>query len=137
MREEEICFRPIGWVRTKAREIPRHYSVSNVRGELHILPKYEKGLKDIKPGEEIYVIFHFHLSPPFEEKYLVQEPPHLPGVKLGVFSTCSPRRPNAIGLSVLKVLKVRGTILEVERIDMYDGTPILDLKPFKPPHPVK
>ncbi|NPB10103.1 MAG: tRNA (N6-threonylcarbamoyladenosine(37)-N6)-methyltransferase TrmO [Thermodesulfobacteria bacterium] len=135
--QEEICFRPIGWVRTEAREIPRHHSVSNVRGEIHILPKYEKGLKDIKPGDEIYVIFHFHLSPPFEEKDLVQEPPHLPGVKLGVFSTCSPRRPNPIGLSVLKVIRVRGNVLEVERIDMFDGTPVLDIKPFKPPQAVK
>ena len=56
---EEICFRPIGWVKTDAKTVPRHWSVSQVRGELHILPKYEKGLKDIKPGDEIIrMIWH-------------------------------------------------------------------------------
>ncbi len=129
---EEICFRPIGWVRTEAKEVPRFYKISKVRGEIHILPRYKLGLKDIRAGDEICVIFHFHKSPPFDEKkHLIQEPPHRPGEKKGVFSTCSPVRPNAIGLSVLKVLGVRENVLEVERLDMFDGTPVLDIKPYK------
>ncbi len=128
---EEICYHPIGWVRTKAKTVPRFFTISKVRGELHILPKYQLGLKDIKPGDEICVIFHFHKSKKFEERHLIQEPPHRPGEKKGVFSTCSPVRPNPIGLSVLKVLSVKGNVLEVERLDMFDGTPVLDIKPFK------
>ncbi len=129
---EEICFQPIGWVKTEAKEVPRFYKISKVRGEIHILPKYQLGLKDIKPGEEICVLFHFHKSPPFDlKRHLIQEPPHRPGEKKGVFSTCSPVRPNAIGLSVLKVLEINENVLKVERLDMFDGTPILDIKPYK------
>ncbi len=130
-KPDKICYQPIGWVKTEAREVPRFYKISKVKGELHILPKYQPGLKDIKPGEKICVLFHFHKSPPFEEKHLIQEPPHRPGEKRGVFSTCSPVRPNAIGLSVLKVLEVNGNVLKVEGLDMLDGTPILDIKPYK------
>ncbi len=127
---EKFVFKPIGYVRTDTQEIPRHWSYSEVEGELVIFPEYEKGLKDIKPGDRIVVLFVFHKSPEFEEKYLIQKPPHR-NEYLGVFSTCSPRRPNPIGLSVLDVLEVKGNVIRVKRIDMFDGTPILDIKPFK------
>ncbi|AEH45964.1 Uncharacterized protein family UPF0066 [Thermodesulfatator indicus DSM 15286] len=130
--QKKFCFEPIGWVHTEAKEVPRFYSISRVKGELHILPKYKVGLKDIKPGDYLWVLFAFHKSPPFDpEKHMVQEPPHRPGEKRGVFSTCSPVRPNPIGLSRVKVLKVRENIIEVEGLDMLDGTPIFDLKPYK------
>lgn len=125
---KEIVFKPIGYVRTKESEIPRHWTVSEVEGELVIDPEYQEGIRDIKPGEELVVIFYFHQSPPFTLEYLVQKPPHL-NERKGVFSTCSPIRPNPIGLSVLKVLEVKENIIKVRRLDMFDGTPILDLKP--------
>lgn len=127
---EEYIFRPIGYVRTEAKEIPRHWSISEVTGELVIHPEYKEGLRDIKPGEKIVVLFCFHRSPPFTQDKLIQKPPHR-SEKKGVFSTCSPIRPNPIGLSVLEVLEVRGNIIKVKGLDMFDGTPILDIKPYK------
>jgi tRNA-Thr(GGU) m(6)t(6)A37 methyltransferase TsaA len=124
-----VVLEPIGVVRTEAAEIPHHWSVSDVEGTLVIDEAYREGLKDIRPGDRIVVIFHFHRSPPFSSEYLVQKPPHREQ-RMGVFSICSPRRPNPIGLSVLEVLETDGTRIRVKGVDMLDGTPILDIKPF-------
>jgi tRNA-Thr(GGU) m(6)t(6)A37 methyltransferase TsaA len=125
-----IELRPIGFVRTEKRSagIPRHWSFSEVEGKLEISKQYQKGLKDIRPGQQIVVLFHFHRSPAFGAHFLVQTPPHR-SEPLGVFSICSPNRPNPIGLSVVEVLEVEENILWVKGLDMYDGTPILDIKP--------
>lgn len=127
-----IVMEPIGVVRTTAEKVPRHYTVSDIEGSLMILEKYREGLRDIKPGQKIVVLFCFDKSQPFSPDLLVQTPPHR-NEALGVFSICSPRRPNPIGLSVLEVLSVEGSTVHVKGIDMYDGTPILDLKPFITP----
>ncbi len=124
----EVILTPIGTVRTEATSLPRHWSLSEVTGTLEIDPGYLQGLKDIHPGQRIVVLFCFHRSPPFSESLLVQTPPHRDR-PMGVFSICSPRRPNPIGLSVVTVTAVDGNRIEVRGIDMYDGTPILDIKP--------
>jgi tRNA-Thr(GGU) m(6)t(6)A37 methyltransferase TsaA len=124
-----IAFEPIGTAHTMADSIPRHWTVSDVKGTLVIDPHYTGGLADIAAGQRIVVLFHFHQSPPFTPELLTQTPPHRKR-SLGVFSICSPRRPNAIGLSVLEVLAVDGNVLTVRCMDMIDGTPILDIKPF-------
>jgi tRNA-Thr(GGU) m(6)t(6)A37 methyltransferase TsaA len=122
--------KPIGVVHTDTidKAIPRHWSVSDIRGRIELDPEYTAGLEDMVPGQEIVVLFAFHQSPPFSSKRLKQTPPHKSGPK-GVFSICSPVRPNPIGLSVVRVLAVSGTVIEVEGIDMLDGTPVLDIKP--------
>ncbi len=123
-----IVLEPIGFVRTDAEEIPRHWSVSDVEGKLVIAEEYLEGLKDIEPGQRIVVIFSFHRSPEFTPRFLRQTPPH--GAKeMGVFSICSPVRPNPIGMSVLEVLEVEDTTVHVRRLDMLEATPILDIKP--------
>ena len=124
-----IELEPIGFVRTDAKEIPRHWRISDVEGALIINEKYREGLKDIEPGQRIVVIFNFHRSPEFSSRLLRQTPPHS-GEEMGVFSICSPIRPNPIGMSILEVLKVEGTTLHVKRLDMLEGTPILDIKPY-------
>lgn len=125
---------PIGFVENKAATVPRHCSVSTLEGRLVIDPQYQEGLRDIQPGQQLVVLFYFDRSPPFTPDRLVQKPPHV-NKKLGVFSICSPIRPNPLGLSVLKVLAVQGNVILVKGLDMLDGTPILDLKPFVPPPP--
>ncbi len=120
----------IGTLRTTSQEVPRHWTVSELEGTLHIDPEYQEGLKDIAPGQQIVVLFHFHKSPPFDSSMLIQTPPHRKGERVGVFSICSPRRPNPIGLSVLEVLQVQGSTIRVKGVDTFDGTPILDIKPF-------
>ncbi len=124
-----IELKPIGFVRTDAKEIPRHWSISDVEGTLVIDEKYLEGLKDIEPGQRIVVIFNFHRSPEFTSRFLRQMPPHR-GKEMGVFSICSPIRPNPIGMSILEVLGVEGTSIHVKRLDMLEGTPILDIKPY-------
>lgn len=126
----EFKLSPIGFVRNEAKEVPRHWTVSEDEGVLDIEPQYREGLKDIQAGQRIVVIFLFHKSPPFDESFLVQTPPHRQGERVGVFSICSPRRPNPIGLSVFEVLGVEGTRIRVKGLDTLDGTPILDIKPY-------
>ena len=123
-----IEMKPIGFVSTAAEEVPRSWSVSDVEGALVIDEIYLKGLRDIKPGQRIYVIFHFHLSPKFTSQFMRIKPPNC-AKKVGVFSTRSPSRPNPIGLSLLEVLGIDGNVIHVKRLDMVDKTPILDIKP--------
>ena len=127
---KDIVFSPIGFVRTEASDIPKHFSISSVRGELVLKEDYLHGLKDICVGQDLVVIFCFHKSPPFTKDLLEQRPPHRDHPK-GVFSICSPVRPNGIGLSVVEVIGIERNVVEVNHIDMLDGTPILDLKPHK------
>ncbi len=119
---------PIGFVRCEAEKVPRHWTVSHLTGILEIEEKYTVGIRDIHKDQKIVVIFHFHRSEGFDEDCLIQTPP-AHGEERGVFSTCSPRRPNPIGFSVLTVLGVEGSKIHVKGLDMMDGTPILDIKP--------
>ena len=124
-----IVMKPIGFIRTDVVKVPRHWSVSDAEGTLVIDEKYLQGLEDISVGERIVVIFHFHQSQGFSPQFLRQTPPHRVE-PLGVFSICSPIRPNPIGMSVLKVLGIKGNTIHFKGLDMIDGTPVLDIKPF-------
>jgi len=123
-----IAMEPIGFVSTDAKIIPRSWAVSDVEGDLVINESYMEGLRDIKPGQRINVIFHFHQSPKFTSEFLRIKPP-MSEEKVGVFSTHSPFRPNPIGLSLLQVLRIDSNVIRIRRLDMLDGTPILDIKP--------
>lgn len=123
-----IEMEPIGTVSTDAQDIPRSWTVSDLEGALIIDEAYLEGMSDIKPGQRIFVIFHFHKSPKFSSQYLRIKPP-IRKDKLGVFSTHSQYRPNPIGLSLLEVLRVEGSNIHVKGLDMLDKTPILDIKP--------
>jgi len=123
-----IEFKPIGYVKTDVEKIPRHWTVSDVEGILIIEEQYKEGLTDIKPGEKIVVLFHFHKSQAFDSSFLRRKPRHHKEIK-GVFSLCSPIRPNPIGLSILEVLEINDTEIHVKGIDMINNTPILDIKP--------
>lgn len=123
-----IELRKIGFVRTSAAELPRHWSVSDVEGTLVIDEEYSEGIRDIRAGQRIVVIFAFHRSPGFSPQYLRQTSGQY-GSEMGVFSTCSPIRPNPIGMSVVEVIRIRDANIDVRRLDMLDGTPILDIKP--------
>jgi tRNA-Thr(GGU) m(6)t(6)A37 methyltransferase TsaA len=120
---------PIGFVHTKEGDVPRHWSISDLEGTLEIDKKYKEGLKDIKKGQKIILLFNFDRSDKFSSFFLTQRPPSS-NEKRGVFSICSPRRPNPIGMSVLDVLDICGNIITVKGVDMLNRTPILDIKPF-------
>ena len=123
-----IEMNPIGFVSTDRKDIPRSWKVSDVEGTLVLDEAYLEGLRDIKPGQRIYVIFHFHKSPKFTDRFMRIKPP-AHDREVGVFSTHSPFRPNPIGLSLLEVLGIEGAVIRVKGLDMVDQTPILDIKP--------
>ena len=123
-----IEIEPIGFVSTDAEELPRSCTVSDVEGTLVIDEMYQEALRDIKAGQRIFVVFHFHKSPKFTSQFMRIKPP-IRDKKVGVFSTHSPFRPNPIGLSLLEVLGIDGNIVRVKGLDMVDKTPILDIKP--------
>jgi len=122
-----IEFEPIGFVSTDVAKVPRHWTVSEAEGTIVISDQYTEGLKDIKAGQSIVVLFYFHKSPRFTPDLLVQT--HRSNKRMGVFSICSPIRPNPIGMSVVAVLGVEGHTIKIKDLDMLDGTPILDIKP--------
>jgi tRNA (adenine37-N6)-methyltransferase len=124
-----IEFKTIGFVETNAATVPRHWTLSDVTGRIVIDKAYTKGMQDIQKGQDIMVIFYFHQSSEFTLNHLIQKPPHR-SEQLGVFSTCSPIRPNPIGMSVLRVIDIKENVIHVKGLDMVDGTPILDIKPL-------
>jgi tRNA (adenine37-N6)-methyltransferase len=129
-RPMDIRYTPIGVMHCgleKPSDAPRFYSISDVRGTIEIFEPYLEGLDSLAEYERIVVLFHFHLSKGFDLK---QKGPS--GRVKGVFSLCSPMRPNPIGMSILKLEGVELPFLHVANIDLVDGTPILDIKPYKP-----
>jgi tRNA (adenine37-N6)-methyltransferase len=121
---------PIGYARTPfvdAQGIPKGPGAAHsAEGTLEILPELEAGLQDIEGFSHLYVIWEFHRSEGFELTGVppTDDRPH------GVFATRSPRRPNAIGLTVVELLRREGASLYVRGVDMLDGTPLLDIKPY-------
>ena len=122
--------RTIGYVTTpygKTQEIPKGFGAKHdAEGVIEIVPEFEAGLTDIEGFSHLFIIWVFDRSEGFE---LLGTPP-IDDRPHGVFSTRSPRRPNPIGLTVVELLSREGRRLRVRGVDMLDGTPILDLKPY-------
>src|SRR6202166_3916926 len=121
---------PIGYAKTSyhnTHEIPKGFGAKHdAEGILEILPQFAAGLTDIEGFSHLFVLWVFDRSEGFE---LVGTPP-IDDRPHGVFATRSPRRPNPIGLTVVELLRREGSSLHVRGLDMLDGTPILDLKPY-------
>jgi tRNA (adenine37-N6)-methyltransferase len=126
----EFVMRPIGAVTSpykNTKEIPKGFGVRHeAEGVLEIQPEFVPGLMDIEGFSHLFVLWMFHRSEGFE---LVGRPP-IDNREHGVFATRSPRRPNPIGLTVVELLGRDGSRLRVKGVDMLDGTPILDIKPY-------
>jgi tRNA-Thr(GGU) m(6)t(6)A37 methyltransferase TsaA len=128
-----VQFEPIGVVHspfTEKRAAPRQGVVAHAEGtiELFRMTGIEHALEDLEGFDRIFVIFHFHDAKDFRPKVL----PPRSSVRRGVLATRSPHRPNAIGLSVVRLFGVEGLVLRVGDIDMVEGTPVLDVKPYIP-----
>lgn len=127
-----ITYRTIGSIRTpfkKQAGMPIQPSgAKGVRGTIKIKKDYIGGLKDLEGFSHLVLIYHFHLS----KEYDLMVTPFLDDQPRGVFATRAPRRPNSIGLSIVKLNAVKGDILEIENVDIVDGTPLLDIKPYVP-----
>jgi len=127
--------RPIGFVSSPyndASEVPKGLGAKHeADGVLKILPEYEAGLTDIEGFSHLVVIWEFDRSPKLELRGddLLGTPPS-DNRRHGVFATRSPRRPNPIGLTTVELRRRDGIELHVRGVDMLDGTPILDIKPY-------
>ncbi len=125
-----ISMEPIGYVRSPfkdTREIPRGLGATHeAEGSLEIQTELEPGLKDIEGFSHLIVIWSFDRSDGFS---LLVKPPS-DDRQHGVFATRSPRRPNPIALTIVELLGRQSAVLRVRGVDMLDGTPILDLKPY-------
>ncbi|HEX6764661.1 MAG TPA: tRNA (N6-threonylcarbamoyladenosine(37)-N6)-methyltransferase TrmO [Polyangiaceae bacterium] len=127
----ELVCRPIGVVHSPFREraeAPRQPAASEARGtiELYADSGFEHALSDLETWSHLWVIFWFHLNEGFRPKVL----PPRSSRRRGVFATRSPHRPNPLGISAVRLERVNGLVLEVSGLDMLDGTPVLDLKPY-------
>lgn len=136
MTSKKIIFEPIGIIHSplKSREdIPREklidpHGFDDVVGEVEVFREFEPGLDDIDGFSHLFLSFVFHES---LERNLYAHPPY-DGKKRGIFATRSPHRPNPIGLTIVKLTGRERNILRVAGLDMYDGTPLLDIKPYTP-----
>jgi tRNA (adenine37-N6)-methyltransferase len=126
----EFTMRPVGFARSaleRIEDVPRGLDAKHsTEGWIEILPELEPGLQDIEGFSHLYVLWVFDRSSGFE---LVCKPP-CDDRSHGVFASRTPRRPNPIGLTVVKLLGREGNRLHVRGLDMLDGTPILDVKPY-------
>ncbi len=98
----------------------------DVEGWIEVYPEYEEALSDLEGFSHIYLIFHFHRS----KGYSLRVVPYLDTEERGVFATRAPRRPNPIGVSVVRLKRIEGNKVFVCDLDILDGTPLLDIKPF-------
>ena len=127
-----IVYQPIGIISSpyKAREgMPIQASgAKGARGAIKIFPEYGEGLKDLDGFSHIILLYHFHRT----REHALVVTPFLDDEPRGVFATRSPNHPNAIGLSIVRLLTVDGLRLKIEDVDILDGTPLLDIKPYVP-----
>jgi tRNA (adenine37-N6)-methyltransferase len=129
---DKRIFNPIGVIHTPFKETTgmpiQPPGADGVKGRVEIFPEFSDGLKDIEGFSHIILIFHFNRS----EGFKLQVSPFLEDEVHGVFAVRAPKRPNPIGLSIVRLEKREGNIIYIDNPDMLDGTPLLDLKPYIP-----
>ena len=128
----EIIYKPIGIVHSPFKETKgtpiQATAAKDISGTVEVFPEFTDGLKDIEGFSHIVLIFHFHLSG--QSSLIIK--PYLEDAEHGIFATRGPSRPNSIGISVVRLIKVKKNVLHVKGIDVVDGTPLLDIKPYVP-----
>jgi tRNA-Thr(GGU) m(6)t(6)A37 methyltransferase TsaA len=128
-----IHYKPIGVIHSPFKD-PKGTPIQpigakGVSGTVDVQPEYGAGLKDLEGFSHIILIYHFHQT---SEKHALQVKPFLDDTHRGIFATRAPRRPNPIGISVVRLEKIEGTRLYISNVDILDGTPLLDIKPYVP-----
>lgn len=130
--EMKIEYSPIGYVRSPFKD-PSGMPIQNrggkgIEGTVEVLDEFVEGISDLEGFSHILLLCHLHRSNGYDLKVV----PFLDDVVRGVFSTRAPRRPNPIGLHVVRLERVEGNVLYIKDLDMIDGTPVLDIKPYFP-----
>ena len=127
----KIELKPIGIIHSPYKtkeEIPIQAYLSDEVGEVEVFSEYEDGLKDVEGFSHIMIVYIFHKS----KGYSLHVKPFLDHVSRGLFATRHPNRPNPIGISTVRVLERKGNILKIKGMDVIDGTPLVDIKPYVP-----
>ena len=122
---------PIGVIHSPYRskdECPMQAAHSDAEGRVEVFPEYASGLKDVETFTHIYLLYEFDRAGHIE----LVRPTFLGDAPHGVFASRHPCRPNSIGLSIVRLLERRDNVLVVNGIDVLDGTPLLDIKPYMP-----
>ncbi len=127
---DEIKYKPIGIIHSPFKE-PKGTPIQpaaakGIEGKVEVFPEYAEGLKDVKEFSHIILVCHFHLS----KKPSLKVKPFMDDQMRGVFATRAPSRPNSIGISIVRLVKIEENILHVQDVDIIDGTPLLDIKPY-------
>jgi tRNA-Thr(GGU) m(6)t(6)A37 methyltransferase TsaA len=126
----EIKYKPIGVVHSQFKE-PKGTPIQpagakNIDGTVELFPKYVEGLKDLGGFSHIILIYHFHLS----KEMSLKVKPYMDSEVHGVFAMRGPSRPNPVGISVVRLIRIEDNILHIQEVDIVDGTPLLDIKPY-------
>ena len=127
------AFQPIGLIRspfTRKDQTPIQPYRSQEAGRVELLPGFEAGLDGLEGFSHVILLYFFHHAEPGYDLIVT---PYLDSEPHGLFATRYPRRPNSIGLSVVRLVRREGHVLHVDGIDVLDGTPLLDIKPYVPP----
>jgi tRNA-Thr(GGU) m(6)t(6)A37 methyltransferase TsaA len=128
----EIKYEPIGLIHSPFKE-PKGTPIQpagakGVDGNVEVFPEYAEGLKDVEGFSHIILVYHFHLAN--EDSLLAK--PFMDDKLHGVFAMRGPARPNPIGISVVRLVRIEKNILHIQDVDIVDGTPLLDIKPYVP-----
>jgi tRNA-Thr(GGU) m(6)t(6)A37 methyltransferase TsaA len=128
----EIHFRPIGVIHSPFQDLSgmpiQPTGEASAPGTVEIFPEFADGLKDLDGFSDIILVFYFHQVGSVKLTVV----PFLDSKPRGIFATRAPTRPNPIGISVVRLLGIEGSTLRVENLDILDGTPLLDIKPYVP-----
>ena len=129
---DEIKYKPIGVIHSPFKE-PKGTPIqpaaaTGIYGTVEVFPEYAKGLKDIGGFSHIILVYHFHLS----QGSSLEAKPYMDNEAHGVFAMRGPVRPNPIGISVVRLERIEERTLHIQDVDIIDGTPLLDIKPYVP-----
>jgi len=129
---KEVIYKPIGVVHSPFK-LPQNVPIQSaaakgVVGSVEVLQEYVEGLKDVEGFSHLILVYHFHLAQP----YSLLVTPFMDKKLHGLFATRAPSRPNPIGVSIVRLTKVEQNLLHIQDVDIIDGTPLLDIKPFVP-----
>ncbi len=127
-----ITYQPIGIIHSPFEDIEnvpiQPAAAGRTRGTVEVFAEFASGLKDLEGFSHVILLYHFHRVPQVRLvviPFLDQEP-------RGIFATRAPSCPNPIGLSVVRLVSAQGNVLQIENVDIVDGTPLLDIKPYVP-----
>lgn len=127
----EMSLKAIGVVHSPFREpgeVPRGEELRECESHIEIYPEYVEGLKDVEGFYHLFILYWMHRAPPAA----LLAKPRLDDTMRGLFATRAPHRPNPLGLSLVRLIKVEGNILKVKGLDAIDHTPVIDIKPYIP-----